>query len=64
MAKVLIATEKPFSDAALEEVKAVFNDAGYEVDILSKYKEHSDLVTAVAAADAMIIRSERGKGWW
>jgi D-3-phosphoglycerate dehydrogenase len=59
MAKVLIATEKPFSAQAVEEVKGVFQEAGYEVDVLSKYAEHSDLVAAVADVDALIIRSDK-----
>jgi len=59
MAKVLIATEKPFSAQAVEEVKGIFQEAGYELDVLSKYPEHSDLIAAVADADALIIRSDK-----
>ncbi len=59
MAKVLIATVKPFSAEAVEEVKSIFQEAGYEVEVLSKYPEQSDLVAAVADADAMIIRSDK-----
>lgn len=59
MAKVLIATVKPFSAAAVAEVEAVFKQAGYEVEILSKYGDQSELVAAVADADAMIIRSDK-----
>lgn len=58
MANVLIATVKPFSAEAVEEVKGVLHDAGYEVEILSKYPEQSDLVQAVADADALIVRSD------
>jgi D-3-phosphoglycerate dehydrogenase / 2-oxoglutarate reductase len=59
MAKVLIATVKPFSAEAVEEVKGVFKDVGYDVEVLSKYPEQSDLVTAVADVDALIIRSDK-----
>ena len=59
MAKVLIATVKPFSAEAVEEVKSEFKEAGFEVEVLSKYPEQSDLVAAVADADAMIIRSDK-----
>ncbi len=59
MAKVLIATVKPFSAQAVEEVKGVFNEAGYEVDVLAKYPDQSDLISAVADADALIIRSDK-----
>ena len=58
MAKVLIATVKPFSAEAVEEVKGVFKQAGYEVEVLSKYPDQSDLIGAVADADALIIRSD------
>jgi len=59
MAKVLIATVKPFSAEAVEEVKGVFDEAGYQVEILSEYNEQSDLVKAVADVDALIIRSDK-----
>ncbi len=58
MAKVLIATVKPFSAEAVEEVKGVFLDAGYEVEVLAKYPGQSDLVSAIADVDAVIIRSD------
>jgi D-3-phosphoglycerate dehydrogenase / 2-oxoglutarate reductase len=58
MAKVLIATVKPFSTEAVEEVQGIFEEAGYGVEVLSKYPEQSDLVTAVADVDALIIRSD------
>jgi len=58
MAKVLIATVKPFSAQAVEEVKGVFNEAGYEVEVLSKYPAQSDLIAAVKDKDALIIRSD------
>ena len=58
MAKVLIATVKPFSAEAVEEVKGVLKDAGYDFEVLAKYPEQSDLVASVADADALIIRSD------
>lgn len=59
MAKVLIATVKPFSSQAVEELQGVFQDAGYEVEVLSRYPEQSDLIAAVADVDALIIRSDK-----
>jgi len=59
MAKVLIATVKPFSAEAVAEVKGVFQEAGYEVELLAKYPDQSDLVGAVADVDALIIRSDK-----
>ena len=58
MAKVLIATVKPFSAEAVDEVKGVFKEAGYEVEVLAKYPDQSDLISAVTDADALIIRSD------
>ena len=59
MSKVLIATEKPFSAEAVAEVKGIFQEAGFEVEVLAKYPDHSDLVNAVSDADALIIRSDK-----
>ena len=59
MAKILIATVKPFSKAAVAEVKGVFTEAGYEVEVLEKYGEQSDLVRAVKDVDGLIIRSDK-----
>jgi D-3-phosphoglycerate dehydrogenase len=59
MAKVLIATVKPFSATAVAEVKKVFSEAGYELEVLEKYGSQSDLVAAVKDADALIIRSDQ-----
>ena len=58
MTKVLIATVKPFSAEAVEEVKGVFREAGYDVQILAKYPSQSDLMGAVSDAEALIIRSD------
>lgn len=59
MAKVLIATVKPFSPEAVEEVKGILLEAGHEVEVLAKYPGQSDLVAAVSDADALIIRSDQ-----
>ena len=59
MAKILVATVKPFSAEAVEKLTGVFREAGYEVAVLSKYPNQSDLVAAVSDADAMIIRSDK-----
>ena len=58
MTKVLIATDKPFAKEAVEGMKALFAQPGYEVVLLEKYTEKSDLLTAVADVDAMVIRSD------
>lgn len=59
MAKVLIATEKPFSKAAVVEVKKAVETAGFELELLEKYSEKSELIQAVTDVDAIIIRSDK-----
>lgn len=57
--KVLVATEKPFSQVAVDGIKEVINEAGSQVALLEKYTEKSQLLSAVADADALIIRSDK-----
>ncbi len=57
--KVLIATQKPFSAAAVAGIKDIVTKAGHEFAALEKYPEQSDHVAAVADADALIIRSDK-----
>lgn len=57
--KILIATEKPFAKKAVEEIKAIFAEAGYETALLEKYTDKSELLAAVADVDGLIIRSDK-----
>lgn len=57
--KVLIATQKPFSAAAVAGIKEIVTKAGHEFVALEKYPEQADLVKAVADVDALIIRSDK-----
>lgn len=59
MAKILIATEKPFAPAAVAGIKAEAENAGHEVVLLEKYTEKAQLLEAVADVDAIIIRSDK-----
>ena len=59
MTKVLIATVKPFAPAAVNQIKEIFDKAGYETILLEKYSEQSDFVKAVEDVDALIIRSDK-----
>jgi len=59
MAKVLLATEKPFAAAAVNGIKKIFDEAGFETVLLEKYTDKEDLIKAVADVDAMIIRSDK-----
>jgi D-3-phosphoglycerate dehydrogenase len=60
--KVLIATEKPFAPAAVEQIKGIFDEAGYEVVLLEKYGSKDDLLAAVQDAGALIVRSDKVDG--
>lgn len=57
--KVLVATEKPFAGVAIEGIRKVVEEAGYELALLEKYSAKADLLEAVADADALIIRSDK-----
>ena len=59
MAKILIATEKPFAPAAVAGIKAEAENAGHEVVLLEKYTLKAQLLEAVANVDAVIIRSDK-----
>ncbi len=58
MAKVLVATEKPFAAEAVEQIAEIFNKAGYECTFFEKYNGQDELIAAVADAEAIIIRSD------
>ncbi len=58
MTKVLIATEKPFAPVAIKGINDILNEAGFEMQLLEKYSEKSQLIKAVENADAVIIRSD------
>lgn len=55
---VLLATEKPFSAAARDEVVGIIKQAGYTAKVLESYKGKGPLLEAIADADAVIIRSD------
>ncbi len=58
MKKILVATEKPFAAVAVKGIKEVADAAGYELSLLEKYTSKAELLSAVATADAIIIRSD------
>jgi len=57
--KILLATQKPFSAAAVDGIRKIAESAGHELVALEKYADQADLVAAVADVDAMIIRSDK-----
>jgi D-3-phosphoglycerate dehydrogenase / 2-oxoglutarate reductase len=58
MKKILVATDKPFSKAAVQNIQTVIKDAGCEFALLEKYTDVADLHKAVADVDAVIVRSD------
>ena len=56
--KILIATEKPFAAVAVEGIREIVTGAGYELALLEKYSDNSQLLEAVSDADALIVRSD------
>ncbi len=59
MKKILVATQKPFAADAVEGIKKITEDAGYEFSLFEKYAEQADLEKAVKDANALIIRSDK-----
>lgn len=57
--EILVATEKPFAAVAVEGIKKIAEEAGYTVKLLEKYTSKSELLKAVATADALIVRSDK-----
>ena len=54
-----MATEKPFAKVAVDGIRKVVEEAGYELALLEKYTDKAQLLEAVADADALIIRSDK-----
>lgn len=57
--KILVATEKPFAPVAINGIREVVTEAGYELSLLEKYTSKSELLNAIADVDALIIRSDK-----
>ena len=57
--KILVATQKPFSSAAVAGIKDIVEKAGHRFALLEKYPEQDDLIKAVIDVDALIIRSDK-----
>jgi D-3-phosphoglycerate dehydrogenase / 2-oxoglutarate reductase len=56
--KILAATEKSFAPVAISQIREVTDAAGYQLTLLENYKIVSELLLAVADADALIVRSD------
>lgn len=58
MKKILVATEKPFAKVAVEGIRKIVEDAGFELVLLENYSQKVELMQSVAEADAIIVRSD------
>ncbi len=56
--KVLVATSKPFAKIAVDGIRKEIEAAGFQLALLEKYTEKSALLSAVADAEAIIVRSD------
>ncbi|MCX7954800.1 MAG: 3-phosphoglycerate dehydrogenase [Bacteroidales bacterium] len=56
--KILVATEKPFAKVAVDGIRQIIENAGYELLLLEKYKTKEELINAIKNADAVIVRSD------
>ena len=59
MTTILVATVKPFIPKAVEGIKKVVSEAGYDFKLLEKYADQSEFIDAVKDVDALIIRSDK-----
>ena len=57
--KVLVATEKPFSKVAVDQIREIVEKGGHELATLEKYTDVQQFYAAVADADALIVRSDK-----
>lgn len=57
--KVLVATEKPFALIAIRQIHQVIEAAGFKLALLENYTDVSQVLEAVADADALIVRSDK-----
>ena len=58
MTKVLVATEKPFAQEAVDGIKQIVENAGFTCVLLESYIGKQQLLDAAADVDAIIIRSD------
>lgn len=58
MKTILLATEKPFASIAVDGIREILKNSGYELVLLEKYPGKEALVDAVADVDGLIVRSD------
>jgi len=58
MQTILVATDKPFAKVAVNGIREIVQNAGFELRLLEKYTSKEQLLEAVADVDAVIVRSD------
>lgn len=56
--EILVATEKPFAQIAIRQIREVTEAAGFKLVLLENYKNTGELLAAVSTADGLIVRSD------
>jgi len=57
--KVLVATEKPFAKVAVDGIRKIVEEAGFELCLLEKFTDVAEFYKAVEDVDALIVRSDK-----
>lgn len=58
MHTILVATVKPFAKKAVDGIRKIAEEAGFELKLLEKYPDQQALHEAVKGVDALIVRSD------
>jgi D-3-phosphoglycerate dehydrogenase len=58
MQTILIATDKPFAKVAVNGIREIVQNAGFELKLLEKYTSKEQLLEAVKDVAALIVRSD------
>ena len=59
MKKILLAAQKPFTADAVKEMMKIAEENGNELTVIENYETQKELMNAAAAADALIVRSDK-----
>lgn len=57
--KITIATNKPFAKEAVNKIKEIIIDSGFEFELLEKYTNQNELIDVAKNTDALIVRSDK-----
>ena len=57
--KILVATDKPFAKVAVDGIRKIVEEAGFQLSLLEKYTDVNDFYKAVIDMDALIVRSDK-----